>query len=296
MKPKEYPAWFFYKTPPGRALTAMLLGSGVNRVIEDFLRSGWSRPLILLYARRHKIKVDSRYRSFREFFARSRPPVNIDYAPEHLISPCDGYLTAYTIDAQSGFKIKGSYYRVRDLIDDALLARRFEGGVCLVIRLGASDYHHYCYIDDGYQGENHLIPGTLYSAQPLARESFPVYTLNRRSWCLMSTRNFGPVVQTEIGSLAVGGIVNPRENTRCCRGDEKGHFELAGSTVVLLFQPNHVRLIGGIIRKSEDNREVRVRQGMWIGNRCERTNDACERGKYHDDHTGNDRYRSIEQE
>ena len=45
----------------------------------------------------------------------------------------------------------------------------------------------------------------------------------------MATENFGPVVQTEIGALIVGGIVNYRENARFCKGMEKGHFELAGA-------------------------------------------------------------------
>lgn len=195
-------------------------------MIVRFLRSRWSRPLIPWYARRHNVKLDRlqlrNYRTFRDFFARKCSYNCIDYVPEHLISPCDDWLTAYSIEEDSSFFIKGMQYRLEDLLDDSLLAKHYEGGTCMVFRLCASDYHRYCYIDDGYLWQNHYIPGVLHSVQPIACETYPVYMLNRRCWCLMVTRSFGPVVQTEIGALAVGGIVNHQENTRVLRGDEKG--------------------------------------------------------------------------
>ena len=43
---------------------------------------------------------------------------------------------------------------------------------------------------------------------------------------------------------------------------EKGRFELAGSTIVLLFEKNRVRLAPNI---RADLKEIRVSQGMWIG-------------------------------
>lgn len=260
---------FLYGTLPGRGLLKLIVSSGADRLIVRFLRSRWSRPYVYWYARRHGVDLDRSqlraYGSFRDFFARERSLTCIDFTPEHLISPCDGWLSAYPINEDSGFSIKGTQYRLEDLLDDPLLARHYEGGTCLVFRLCASDIHHYCYIDDGYLWQNHYIPGVLHSVQPIACETYPVYTLNRRCWCLMVTENFGPVIQTEVGALAVGGIVNTFENGRVCRGDEKGHFELAGSSIVLLFESNRVRLISGIQRKLKEGREVRVRQGMWIG-------------------------------
>ena len=150
-------------------------------------------------------------------------------------------------------------------MDDRALANNYKGGTCLVFRLCASDYHHYCYIDDGYQGRNHYIQGVLHSVQPIACATYPVFTLNRRCWCLMATEHFGPVVQTEIGALIVGWIANTRENTRFLRGMEKGHFELAGSTIVLLFEPGRIRLLPELEAHTAADREVRVEQGIWIG-------------------------------
>lgn len=47
------------------------------------------------------------------------------------------------------------------LLQDAELAKNYHGGDCLIFRLCATDYHHYSYIDDGFQGKNHFISGVL---------------------------------------------------------------------------------------------------------------------------------------
>ncbi len=178
--------------------------------------------------------------------------------------------TAGSIREDSSFSVKGKRYRLSDLLRDGALAEAFHGGDCLIIRLTPSDYHHYCYIDDGVQGENHFIEGELHSVQSAACERYPVYTLNRRCWTLLETERFGPVVQTEVGALVVGGIVNERENAPFRRGEEMGHFELAGSTVVLLFQKGRITLDEHIRRHLETGREFRVTQGMCIGGAGER--------------------------
>ena len=191
--------------------------------------------------------------------------------PEHLISPCDGWLSSFPINEESCFSIKNSHYQIKDFLHDEALARNYMGGTCLILRLCVSDYHHYCYIDDGYQGENHFIPGVLHSVQPIACETYPVFVLNRRSWCLLTTEHFGPVVQCEIGALVVGGIFNEKENVRVSRGSEKGHFELAGSTIILLFEPGQITLRPELSEQLSHTEEVQVKQGEWIGTAENRT-------------------------
>lgn len=261
---------FLYATVIGRVLLKLIQGLHADRLIVRFLRSRWSRPFLEWYVKHNGIPMTreerQRYRTFRDFFARERGRTGIDITPGHLISPCDGWLSAYPITENSSFAIKSSHYKVGDLLEDELLAKNYDGGTCLVFRLCASDYHRYCFIDDGYQGRNHYIAGMLHSVQPIACEKYPVFTLNRRCWCLMATEHFGPVVQTEIGALIVGGIANIVENTRFCRGSEKGYFELAGSTIVLLFEPGKIRLLPELEVRLKDEPEVRVEQGMWIAN------------------------------
>lgn len=260
---------FLYGTGMGRLMLRLMQRGRADRLVVAFLRSRLSKPVVHIYVRRHGLRLDKKqlrsFRSFRDFFARTRRNLLTDMHPEHLISPCDGWLSAFAIDEDSSFEIKGSRYRLRDLLVDEGLSRRYSGGDCLIYRLCPADYHHYCYIDDGYQGGNHYIPGELHSVQPAACARFPVYTLNRRCWTLLATENFGPVVQTAVGAFAVGGIVNERENARVRKGEEMGRFELAGSTIVQFFEKDRVRLLDEVRQHVERNGEFRVRQGMWVG-------------------------------
>ena len=82
----------------------------------------------------------------------------------------------------------------------------------------------------------------------------------------METVHFGPVVQCEIGALIVGGICNDKENAYFRKGTEKGHFELSGSTIILLFEPGQIQLRPELTEKLSQTEEVRVSQGEWIGN------------------------------
>lgn len=137
----------------------------------------------------------------------------------------------------------------------------------MILRLCANDYHHYCYIDDGFQGRNHFVKGLLHSVQPIALENAPVYRQNRRMWTILDTVNFGKVAQIEIGALLVGGIVNDHENVMMRKGAEMGHFELIGSTIVLLFKKGHIDLLPEIKECIKGDKEVRVIQGQHIANR-----------------------------
>jgi phosphatidylserine decarboxylase len=261
---------FLYSTVLGRSILKLIMKSRLDRLAVKFLWSPFSKFLIKGYAHRHGIPLTEKQRksfgSFRDFFARGKENPWVDITPGHLISPCDGWLSVFPITEDSTFSIKSSHYRLADFLQDEKLAQTFHEGSCLIFRLCASDYHHYCYIDHGYQGEVHNIAGLLHSVQPIVCEKLPVYVLNRRSWTLLETEHFGPVVQTEIGALIVGGIVNGWKNGRFCKGDEKGHFELAGSTIVLLFQKGRMQFNDNLVQRTSRENEVRVHYGEYIGN------------------------------
>ena len=260
---------FLYGTTVGRWLLSQIMKHHWDRIAVNFLCSPLSKPMVSRYVRKHHVLLTAAqkgsFRTFRDFFARTREDGFLDVTPEHLISPCDGWLSVFPIDEASLFHIKNSHYRVGDLVREEALARNYSGGTCLIFRLCPQDYHHYCYIDDGFQGTYHHIPGVLHSVQPIAYETYPVYTLNRRCWSLLTTEHFGPVVWTEVGALIVGGIHNEHENQRVTKGMEKGHFDLAGSTIVLLFEKGKVELLPELLTALSEKPEVRVRQGQKLG-------------------------------
>ena len=258
-----------YGSVPGRICLKGRLFLGLPKLMAAYLRSPLSKPMIKRYIVKYNIDMAEyeqiRYRSFAEFFTRRKLEAPFDEEPDRLISPCDSLLSVFPITGTSELFIKNSHYRISDLVGDRQLARRFDGGTCLIFRLRAQDYHHYCFIDSGFVHENRYFEGQLHSVQPIACDHFPVYRINRRCCTLMDTDHFGAVAQIEVGAMAVGEIINDYENCRVEKGSEMGHFELCGSTIVLLFEKGKIRLREELDLSCSDAQEVKVSLGSHIG-------------------------------
>lgn len=264
---------FLYRTAFGRMMMKMLQRFGLFRFAAWYLRTGASKIWIPRYIKKHKIDMrwypKQTYDSFADFFARKKDGICFASNPKALISPCDGLLSVYPIREDMKLPLKGSMYRMMDLIPDREIAEKFRGGLCLIFRLQASDYHYFCAFDDCKVQETHFIPGQLHSVQPIACETVPVYRLNRRWWSLINSAAFGQVVQIEIGAMLVGGVsFRPGIGGMLQRGDEMGNFELAGSTIILMLNaeagrqlelmlPCRMAVGGGI--------EIPVKMGEGIG-------------------------------
>lgn len=266
---------FLCKSRFGRFLYNLTLFLQVPKVLGAFLRSPLSRLFIKGFIKSNKIDMTAfarrKFKSFNDFFTRVDPSRVPDIAPDYLISPCDSALSVYkieeNIEENTVFHIKGFDYSLADFFETDKLDSKYSGGDCLVFRLAATDYHRYCYIDSGSLEDNHFIKGALYSVQPVCCAAFRVYTKNRRSWTILRTENFGDVAQVEIGAFAVGGIKNHHENYRFKKGEEKGYFDLHGSTIVLLFEKGRISLDSEILEKVSEGKEVPVKYGQRIGER-----------------------------
>lgn len=279
-KPNDKSAEFLYGTSFGRLILRAMLFFKIPKHLGDFLRSPKSKFYIKHFIKKNQIDMsefpDSDFATFNDFFTRKKE-IKFDSEPSHLISPADSFLSVYGIKETAVFHIKGNDYSLEDFfgLDEiqnqtdeeksklTRLVQKFSGGKCLVFRLCASDYHRYCYVDDGFQTENHFIEGKLYSVQPVALENFKVFTKNRRSWTILETNNFGEIAQIEVGAFSVGGIENHHENYIFSKGEEKGFFDLYGSTIVLLLQKDKIELLPEI-EESLKNGEVKVKIGQFI--------------------------------
>ncbi len=258
-----------YGSAPGRLITRGMLAVGVPRLIASYLRSPVSRPRIKRFIRKNRIDMTpyekKKYSSFADFFARKKENVTFDSDPASLISPCDAYLSFCPIERDGSFVIKGTPYRLRDLIGETEDADALCGGLCLIFRLSVDDYHRYIWFDGGYVGDDVYTEGKLHSVQPICCEKYPVYRMNRRRRQRFESDGFGLCYLVEVGALAVGGIVNDAEDRRVSRGEEMGHFELCGSTVVLLLGKGRAELLREIADAASREGEVKVRQGQVIG-------------------------------
>lgn len=259
---------FLYRTWLGRLFLKILYLPFISKMVGLFMDSFLSRLMIKRFIRSNMIDMsdyrDEKYKCFNEFFTRKIIPDRrkIDFDKNSLVSPADSKLSVYKISEKNEFKIKNSLYKLEDLVPSDVSAN-FKDGYALIFRLGVDDYHHYIYIDDGVQDENNFIKGKLHTVRPIAVGSQDVFVQNQREWTVLHTKNFGDVIEIEVGAVCVGKIVNLKENNKFKKGEEKGYFKFGGSTVILLV--NNVIIDEDIIKNSLENAETKVLMGEKIG-------------------------------
>lgn len=260
-----------YNTVSGRMVLKVLTAPFVSRTVGKYMDSPLSKPLIKPFIKNNGIDTSQyimkNFSSYNDFFTRKVKPEKrpVDYNSRHLISPCDSKVTAYKIKRNSIFKIKNSLYRISDMLKNEFLARRYDGGYCLIYRLEVDDYHRYCYIDDGIKTNNVFIYGELHTVNPVALKKYNVYKRNSREYTIMHTDNFGDVVQLEVGAMMVGKICNHHGEYSFMKGEEKGMFMFGGSTIVQLFEKDRIRPDSDILRNTRDGFETVVHYGEKIG-------------------------------
>ena len=261
---------FLYNTFIGRLFLKLLITRPISVLVGLFMNSRLSKCLIKRFIDKNDINVfeydDRKYHSYNDFFTRKvisyKRPINA--SKDVLISPCDSKILAYKITKDLTLNIKNSYYSINSLVEDDIL-EDYIGGDALVFRLSTDNYHRYCYIDSGSKGKNYKIKGVLHTVQPISLERYNFYNTNSREWTILNTNNFGKVIQVEIGALCIGKIKNAHETHIFKRGEEKGYFEFGGSTIVLLFKKNTIKLDDDIYNNSKENIETIVKYGERIG-------------------------------
>lgn len=257
----------------GRMLVKPLTCQGISRVAGACLDSGWSKYLVGPFIRWNRLDMSPyekrRYISFNDFFTREIKPEErmIDADESHLVSPSDGKVSAYRITRESRFLVKQREYRLSSILKSRRLARKYQGGLCLVIRLTVDDYHRYCYPVSGRKTRNFRIPGKFHTVNPIACETQPVYHENAREFTVIRTKDFGDVLQMEVGALLVGRICNYEEKACVQKGREKGRFEFGGSTILLLIEPQKARAYGDLLKNTEEGYETRVQMGQCLASR-----------------------------
>ena len=154
-------------------------------------------------------------------------------------------------------------YSIKNLVKEESLTQ-FKGGTCLVLRLCVDDYHRYHAFDNYEVIKNKKIKGVLHTVNPISYENYQVFTENQREVSLLKTENFKEVYQIEVGALNVGKIHNHKK-TKYKRYEERGYFSFGGSTIILLFQKDIIKLDEDIEKHSKENIEVKVEYGDIIG-------------------------------
>lgn len=204
-----------------------------------------------------------KYQSFNQFFTRA---LTTDARPlvegKVVISPADGAISELGNMVEGRIlQAKGQTYTALELLaGQTRLADHFRDGVFTTVYLSPRDYHRVHAPVAGTLCDMIYVPGDLFSVNQTTANLVPrVFARNERLITVFDT-DIGKVAVILVGAMIVAGIEtawsgqvaphtrkavtlfekNPSPVT-LAKGDELGRFKL-GSTVILLFEKNRVRL------------------------------------------------------
>ena len=209
------------------------------------------------------------YAGFDEFFTRRlraglRP---IADGPGQIVSPADGTVVECGLAAAGKLiQAKGDLFELSELLGDANVAARLEGGAYLITYLSPKDYHRvHSPVAGQVIGWRH-IPGTLFSVGAKSVLSEPgLFIRNERFVTLIEMEGGGLSAVVMVAAIGVGHVTvsyDPEVATHRSqflraavrdrrydqpkairRGEELGIFHL-GSTTIAVFEPGRVELDG----------------------------------------------------
>jgi hypothetical protein len=113
------------------------------------------------------------------------------------------------------------------------------------------------------------ISGDLLTVNPIAVNSLfcDVFTVNKRSVCLIDSPSFGLVSFIAIGATLVGSITwSITPGTIISKGQELGYFSFGGSTCIALFTDRHpISFDADLVANGKRSLETLVKMGERIG-------------------------------
>lgn len=267
--------WLYYN-PVGEATLWTL---AKRKVISDIYGKRMDNPSSVkkIQAFVDELDIDmsdvqkQEFTSFNDFFTRklknnARP---VDTNSTVAVSPADGKILAYANISNSDFIIKGHRFDILSFLNDAGLAQKYLDGSMVIIRLAPFDYHRFHFPLSGNVSPFTRINGDYYSVNPLAlRKKAEIFCLNKREYNIITNPLYGDVVMAEVGATMVGSIVQTYKGSIVKKGEEKGYFKFGGSTVVLVFEKNKIRIDTDLLINTLKGHETEIKAGERIGEAC----------------------------
>lgn len=267
-EPADNLVHILYETFFGRVLLKLIFARPwFSRLYALTKRTKRSANQIAPFVEKYNIDMSKcekkAFDSFEDFFTRKTV---------FLCAPREGFfysaaqakLTAVEITDDCRLKIKGVVYSLAELLQDAALAKKYHGGICLIYRLSLTDSHRYIFSADGVHGISKAIKGVLHTVRPIS-QSYRVFAHNARKWSVLHTPQFKDILQIEIGAMLVGKTVETHKSNQFKALEEKGYFEYGGSTIVQCFEKNAIILDDDLQSFFSEDIEVQVQIGEKIG-------------------------------
>ncbi len=258
---------FLYTSILGRIILKFITCRFVSKIVGKYMNSKLSIRRINKTIKANNIDMNlyekKEYTSFNDFFIRKKKNIDFDLKKEHFISPADSKLLVIKLNKEASFDIKGSVYTLKNIVKEDLTTK-YANGYALIFRLEVSDYHRFHFIDDGKLGEYKYIKGGLNTVQPIAYNK-KIFHTNSREYVTLYTKNFGEIIEVDVGALCVGKITNNKDIKEFEKGDEKGYFEFGGSTIILFVSDKIIKIDDDILLNSTLGKETVVSCGEKIG-------------------------------
>ena len=266
---------WLYGRPLGKmALHLLMKRKFISALGGWYMNSPKSKKRILPFIEEYKIEMSdylpsdpNSFKHFNDFFFRKINPSKRPIG-EGVVSPADGKTLAFeTISNSKSFFIKGTEFNVEHFLGSKTLANQFDQGSMVIIRLAPTDYHRYHFPASGVAGNTHMINGKYFSVSPIAlQQSLKIFCENKRTTCVLGTEEYGEILISEVGATMVGSIFQTyRANSKVNKGSEKGYFAFGGSTVVLFFEKDKIKLSEDLIQNTKNGIETQVLMGQTIG-------------------------------
>lgn len=264
---------FLYYNPFGSLLlNTIIKRKFVSKIYGFKMNKTKSKNKIADFVREMSIDMNeyardiNEYENFNDFFSRELKEGAriIDFSENSLVSPADGKILAYeSINEKDKFFIKGSDFTLEEFFMDKELAQKYEGGTFVIVRLAPADYHRFHFPADGEIGETKRIKGYYYSVSTHAiKKNFRIFCENKREYSILKTKKFGDIALMDVGATMVGSIVQTyKEHSRVKKGDEKGYFLFGGSTCILVFEKDKIKIDEDILENTKNKIETRIYMG-----------------------------------
>lgn len=268
--------FFLYHSNPLSFLLSRVIAffPFLSKLYGFFQKIPCSKKKILPFIKKYHINAQEfqqpveNFSSFNDFFCRKLKPEARPISAAEAIIPTDGRFLVYpTIEGKGDFIVKGQKFCLEKLLGSRELALEYARGSMVLGRLAPVDYHRFHFPFDCTPSEPQLLPGPLFSVNPIAvRKRVAILSQNKRMLTILESRHFGTVLSLEIGATYVGTIHETFIPGKAYRkGEEKGFFSFGGSALILLFLPNTIAFDQDLIEASCKPIEMRSLLGQSMG-------------------------------
>jgi len=269
----EYWLRWLYNNPVGKL---SLYGIVKRKFVSDWYGSKMDSPesvdKIADFVKDYNIDLSEvkkqKFSSFNDFFTRElkQGARKIDTNKNVFISPADGKVFAYQNIGKQDFIIKGYKFDIPKFLNDTVLAKKYKNGSLIIVRLCPTDYHRFHFPVDGIIEKTKKIEGPLFSVSPIALcEKIEIICRNKREYTIINTSQFGDIIYSEVGATMVGSIIQTYKSKQVKKAEEKGYFKFGGSTIVLIFEKDKIKIDTDLILNTAQKIETEVKMGERIG-------------------------------